>query len=81
MFGIVPLFGFVSAGVALTGGIGALLAPLPLAIALGLFVGKQIGVFGAIRLAYAIGHLLASPKAPAGRKSMAPRCSPGSASP
>ena len=50
MLGIVPVFGFVSAGVALTGGVGALLAPLPLAIALGLFLGKQVGVFGAIRL-------------------------------
>ena len=55
MFGIVPLFGFVSAGVALTGGIAAPLAPLPLAIALGLFLGKQIGVFGAIRAATALG--------------------------
>lgn len=55
MFGIVPLFGFVSAGVALTGGINALVAPLPLAIMLGLFLGKQIGVFGAVRLGDAIG--------------------------
>ena len=55
MFGIVPIFGFVSAGVALTGGIDALLAPLPLAIALGLFLGKQIGVFGAVRLGQAAG--------------------------
>ena len=43
---------------------------LPLAIALGLFLGKQIGVFGAIRLACASG-LCASPRAPAGRKSPA----------
>lgn len=55
MFGIVPVFGFVSAGVALTGGIAALLSPLPLAIALGLFLGKQIGVFGAVRLGDAAG--------------------------
>lgn len=55
MFGIVPLFGFVSAGVALTGGTSALLSPLPLAIALGLFLGKQIGVFGAVRLGDAVG--------------------------
>ncbi len=55
MLGIVPIFGFVSAGVALKGGVAALLAPLPLAIALGLFLGKQIGVFGAIRLGSAAG--------------------------
>ncbi|MDQ3145059.1 MAG: Na+/H+ antiporter NhaA, partial [Pseudomonadota bacterium] len=48
MFGIVPLFGFVSAGVELGGGLAALTTPLPLAILLGLFVGKQLGVFGAL---------------------------------
>ena len=48
MLGIVPLFGFVSAGVSLRGGIDAVAAPLPLAILLGLFVGKQVGVFAAI---------------------------------
>lgn len=53
---IVPLFGFANAGVALGGGEGAsLLAPLPLAIALGLFLGKQIGIFGAIRLCVLLG--------------------------
>jgi NhaA family Na+:H+ antiporter len=46
-FAIVPLFGFANAGVSL-GGAGAALAPLPLGIALGLFVGKQAGVFGAV---------------------------------
>jgi NhaA family Na+:H+ antiporter len=50
MFGIVPLFGFASAGVAI-GGLDALLAPLPLGIALGLCLGKQAGVFGAIWIA------------------------------
>ncbi len=49
-FGIVPLFGFANAGVALGGDI-APFAPLPLAIALGLFVGKQVGVFGSVWLA------------------------------
>ena len=48
MFGVVPIFGFASAGVHLTGGLGALAEPLPLAILAGLFVGKQLGVFGAI---------------------------------
>ena len=59
-FGIVPLFGFANAGVSL-GGIGLkdLLAPLPMGIAVGLFVGKQVGIFGSIRLAAALG--LAAP--------------------
>jgi NhaA family Na+:H+ antiporter len=48
MFGIVPLFGLASAGVSLKGGVGALGEPLPLGILLGLFVGKQLGVFAAI---------------------------------
>ena len=63
-----PLFGFVSAGVALTGGVGALLAPLPLAIMLGLFLGKQIGVFGAIRAGRPRSASARGPKAPVGRK-------------
>ncbi|MDB5699997.1 MAG: nhaA [Sphingomonadales bacterium] len=46
-FAIVPLFGLANAGVSLSGA-GAALAPLPLGIALGLFVGKQAGVFGAV---------------------------------
>ena len=51
-FAIVPLFGFANAGVSITGvGIGDLLAPLPLGIALGLFVGKQLGIFASIWLA------------------------------
>ncbi len=54
MFGVVPLFGFASAGVAI-GGISALFAPLPLGIMAGLFLGKQIGVFGAIWLSDQIG--------------------------
>jgi NhaA family Na+:H+ antiporter len=53
-FAILPLFGFANAGVAL-GGPGAWLAPLPLAIALGLFAGKQAGIFGAVRLSVALG--------------------------
>lgn len=51
MFVIVPIFGFASAGVALDAGLGTLADPLPLAILLGLFVGKQLGIFGAIWLA------------------------------
>ncbi len=49
---IVPLFGFANAGVAL-GGVGAdrIFAALPLGIALGLFLGKQIGIFGSVWIA------------------------------
>ncbi len=53
---MVPLFGFANAGVRLAGiGWAELVAPLPLAIGAGLFVGKQVGVFGAVRLAVALG--------------------------
>jgi len=52
---ILPLFAFANAGVQLGGlGIDDLLAPLPLGIALGLFLGKQLGVFGATGLAVAL---------------------------
>jgi NhaA family Na+:H+ antiporter len=51
-FVIVPLFGFANAGVSLAGVSPAvLLAPLPLGIAAGLFLGKQIGIFGSIWIA------------------------------
>ena len=55
MFGVVPLFGLVSAGVALSAGLSALTQPLPLGVALGLFVGKQVGVGGALWLAIRFG--------------------------
>ncbi|MGT2514080.1 Na+/H+ antiporter NhaA [Sphingomonas panni] len=55
-FGVVPVFGFVNAGVAVTGvPLSILWAPLPLAVAVGLFVGKQVGVLGAIWLAVRTG--------------------------
>lgn len=53
---IVPLFGFANAGLTLNAQVfGALLAPLPLGVALGLFVGKQIGVFGSVWIATKLG--------------------------
>jgi NhaA family Na+:H+ antiporter len=55
MFGVVPLFGFSSAGVELPDGIGEVFQPLPLAILAGLFIGKQSGIFGAIWLAEKFG--------------------------
>jgi len=48
MFVVVPLFGFVSAGVSLGGGMRELASPLPLAVLAGLIFGKQLGIFGAI---------------------------------
>lgn len=53
-FLIVPMFGFANAGVALGGSV-SVFAPLPLAIALGLFLGKQVGVFGSVWLAVKAG--------------------------
>ena len=47
LYFIIPVFAFANAGVVLTGmQLSDLFAPLPLGIALGLVLGKQIGVFG-----------------------------------
>jgi NhaA family Na+:H+ antiporter len=57
-YGILPLFAFANTGISLEGlSLSSLLSPVPLGIALGLFFGKQIGVFGfawlAIKLRWA----------------------------
>ncbi len=60
-FAVLPLFGFLNAGVSLAHlDPAALAAPVTLAAATGLFFGKQLGVFGAIWLAV-ISGLAAKP--------------------
>ena len=51
-FGVLPLFAFANAGLGLGNvSLDSLLDTVPLGIALGLVVGKQIGVFGLVRVA------------------------------
>ncbi len=55
-FLILPLFAFANAGVSLAGiTVSDIIAPLPLGIALGLFLGKQVGVFSFAWLAVKLG--------------------------
>ncbi|HHN66638.1 MAG TPA: Na+/H+ antiporter NhaA [Thermopetrobacter sp.] len=60
---IMPIFAFANAGVRLDGDIGAVLVdPLTLGVALGLFLGKQAGVVGAVLAGRALGWLRLPPE-------------------
>lgn len=55
-FLIVPIFGFANAGISFAGMTPqALIDPVPLGVALGLFIGKQVGVFAAAALVIRLG--------------------------
>ena len=55
-FGVMPLFAFANAGVSLKGlSVGDLFAGIPLGIAAGLFIGKQVGIFAATWAAVKLG--------------------------
>jgi Na+:H+ antiporter, NhaA family len=55
-YAIIPIFGLANAGVPLSGlSFDSLSSPLPLGIAMGLFVGKQLGVFAFSEIAIRLG--------------------------
>jgi len=55
-FAVVPLFGFANAGVSLSGlSRATLIEPVVIAVAAGLFLGKQAGILGGIALAERLG--------------------------
>jgi NhaA family Na+:H+ antiporter len=55
-FLILPLFAFANTGISFTGlSLQSLLHPVPLGIAAGLLIGKQVGVFGFAWLAIRLG--------------------------
>ncbi|HEV2516117.1 MAG TPA: Na+/H+ antiporter NhaA [Devosia sp.] len=55
-FVVLPIFGFANAGVSFAGvSVQGLVDPLPLGVALGLVVGKFVGVFGSAAIAIRLG--------------------------
>lgn len=55
-FAIMPIFAFANAGISLAGiSLDTLFSPVPLGIAIGLFLGKQLGVFGFAWLSIRLG--------------------------
>lgn len=55
-FLIVPIFAFANAGLSLTGmSTDDMLSQIPIGIALGLFLGKPLGIYGAVRTVLATG--------------------------
>jgi NhaA family Na+:H+ antiporter len=55
-FAVVPIFGFANAGVSLSGiSMENLIDPVPLGVALGLLLGKQVGIFLLAALAIRLG--------------------------
>lgn len=55
-FMVVPIFGFANAGVSFAGmTLQSVIDPIPLGVAMGLFIGKQVGVFGFAALAIRAG--------------------------
>lgn len=56
VFAILPMFAFANTGVSLSGlSLEALLSPIPVGIAMGLFLGNQLGVFGFVWLSVRLG--------------------------
>ncbi len=73
MFGIVPVFGFVSAGVAFTGGLAALFAPCRWRSRSASSSASKWAC-SARSAPHSRSASASGPKAPAGARSMAPRC-------